>query len=127
MLNESRNLYNIVFFYQVSLDVDNSTGINSLITKRKIVRLSIQSTFFDVIDYKNFRNIFQAQQIWFYFRILCFEVIGFCAIGMQKKCWTHCSVKSNKCSVLIIRTEYLTSAVIAISSNHLLALHQKLK
>ena len=84
LLNESRHSYNIVLFHQMSMNVYNIRGIDSLTTTRKIIRLSFSSSFFHVIDGKVVWNIFKTQWIWFYFKIYWFEVIDLHTIITQE-------------------------------------------
>ena len=47
--HESTHLHNISFFHQVFLNIFDITYINSLMSNKKIVHLSIQSSFFQFI------------------------------------------------------------------------------
>ena len=65
------------------MNVCSSTGINSPITNRKTVHLSIQSSLFMLSTIKLLKY-FPSTIDMVFFRVLCFELIDFYTISIQK-------------------------------------------
>ena len=77
----------IMIFHQIFMNAYNITDIHSLISNRKIMQGSLEPVFF--VHCKTFCNTSQTQWIWFYFRALCFELMGLHVINSFLSLWTY--------------------------------------
>ena len=71
-------------------------NITGIIVYREMVYISLKLVVFHTLNCKVFWNISQNQWILFYFRVICFKLMHFFTINIQKHYWMHCSVDTNK-------------------------------
>lgn len=88
-----------------------------LVFNNKKMNLSIQSSFFHIIDFKGFLKYFPKALDMVYFRVLYFELTNFYTISIQKTfgcivVLTHLNFFLD----LMMLTKYLASTIIEASS-----------
>ena len=115
----SRHSYNIVFFYQILLNI---TDIDSHMTNRKIFDLSVQSSiffFFWFCRMYHLLNVFLSRINMVLFQGFFLWANGFLHHKLTKKCDSHFSVDLKQILFLklMVLKSCLASAVIEVSFN----------